>query len=92
MMTVTCEFPSTGQKIEKRLDTSKRQESKSEEYLKELIARTYSQLRNLANQLDYDPEIPNLMHRLKMVEDSLVTGVQYRQVEQHLKEIMRCVE
>lgn len=92
MMTVTCEFPSTGQKIEKKLDTSKRQESKSEEYLKELIARTYSQLRNLANQLDDDPEIPNLMRRLKMVEDSLVTGVQHKQVEQHLKEVMRCVE
>lgn len=92
MMTVTCEFPSTGQKIEKRLDTSKRQESKSEEYLKELISRTYSQLRNLANQLDDDPEIPNLMHRLRMVEDSLVTGVQHKQVEQHLKEVMRCVE
>lgn len=92
MMTVTCEFPSTGQKIEKRLDTSKRQESKSEEYLKELIARTYSQLRNLANQLDEDPEIANLMHRLRMVEDSLVTGVQHKQVEQHLKEVMRCVE
>lgn len=92
MMKVTCEFPSTGQTVVKKLDTSKRQESKSEEYLKELIARTYSQLRYLANQLDDDPEIPNLMHRLKMVEDSLVTGVQYKQVEQHLKEIMRCVE
>lgn len=92
MMTVTCEFPSTGQKIEKKLDTSKRQESKSEEYLKELITRTYSQLRNLANQLDDDPEIPNLMRRLRMVEDSLVTGVQHKQVEQHLKEVMRCVE
>ncbi len=91
MMTMTCEFPSTGQKIEKKLDTSKRQESKSEEYLKELIAHTYSQLRNLANQLD-DPEIPNLMYRLRMVEDSLVTGVQHKQVEQHLKEVMRCVE
>lgn len=92
MMTVTCEFPSTGQKIEKELDTSKRQESKSEEYLKDLIARTYSQLRNLANQLEDDPEIPNLMHRLKMVEDSLVTGVQHKQVEQHLKEVIRSVE
>ncbi len=91
MMTMTCEFPSTGQKIEKKLDTSKRQESKSEEYLKELIAHTYSQLRNLANQLD-DPEIPNLMYRLRMVEDSLVTGVQQKQVEQHLTEVMRCVE
>lgn len=92
MMTVTCEFPSTGQQVEKKLDTSKRQESKSEEYLKELIARTYSQLRNLANQLDDDPEIPNLMRRLRMVEDSLVTGVQHKQVEQHLKEVMRCAE
>lgn len=92
MMTVTCEFPSSRQTVEKKLDTSKRQESKSEEYLRELIARTQSQLRHLANQLSDDPELPSLMHRLKMVEDSLVMGVQHKQVEQHLKEVMRSVE
>lgn len=92
MMTVTCEFPSSRQTVEKKLDTSKRQESKSEEYLRELIARTQSQLRHLANQLSDDPELPNLMHRLKMVENSLVMGVQHKQVEQHLKEVMRSVE
>lgn len=92
MMTVTCEFPASGQRIEKKLDTSKRQESKSEEYLRELIARTQSQLRNLADQLSEDSELPSLMHRLKMVEDSLVMGVQHKQVEQHLKEVMRSVE
>ncbi len=92
MMTVTCEFPSSKQKVEKKLDTSKRQENKSEEYLRELIARTQSQLRNLAAELSDDPEISHLMQRLKMAEDSLVMGVQHKQVEQHLKEVMRSVE
>lgn len=92
MMNVTCEFPSTGQVIEKKLDTSKRQESKSEEYLKELIDRTNAQLRNLEAQLSDDPEILHLRHRLKLVEDSLIMGVQSKQVEQHLKEVMRSVE
>lgn len=92
MMTVTCEFPSTKQKVEKKLDTSRRQESKSEEYLKELIAYTNCQLRKLSNEVYNDPELTDLMHRLRMVEDSLVTGVQYKQVEQHLKEVMRSVE
>ena len=92
MMTVTCEFPSSKQTIEKKLDTSKRQESKSEEYLRELIARTQAQLRNLSAQLPDDTELPNLMRQLKMVEDSLVMGVQNKQVEQHLKEVMRSIE
>ena len=92
MMTVTCEFPSSKQKVEKKLDTSKRQENKSEEYLRELIARTQSQLRNLSAELSDDPEISHLMQRLKMAEDSLVMGVQHKQVEQHLKEVMRSVE
>ncbi|MCM1110942.1 MAG: Hsp70 family protein [Clostridium sp.] len=92
MMTVTCEFPATGQEIVKKLDTSKRQESKSEEYLKDLIARTYSQLRDLAGELDDDQETPELKRRLRMIEESLVAGVQYKQVEQHLKEVMRSVE
>lgn len=92
MMTVTCEFPSSRQTIEKKLDTSKRQESKSEEYLRELIARTQAQLRNLSAQCSDDTELPNLMRQLKMVEDSLVMGVQNKQVEQHLKEVMRSIE
>ena len=92
MMTVTCEFPLSGQTVTKRLDTSKRQESKSEEHLKELIAHTSSKLRSLTSELDDDPELPNLMGQLRMVEESLVSGVQHKQVEQHLKEVMRRVE
>ncbi|MCM1176219.1 MAG: Hsp70 family protein [Clostridium sp.] len=92
MMTVTCEFPATGQNVKKKLDTSKRKQAKSEEYLRDLIARIYSQLRNLDNELDDDAEVLNLMHRLKMVKESLVTGVQLKQVELHLKEVMRSVE
>lgn len=92
MMSVTCEFPSTGQKVTKSLDTSRRQESKSEEYLRALIANTGSRLRTLAGEQADDPEIKDLIHRLRMVDDSLVAGVQHKQVEQHLKEVIRCVE
>ena len=92
MMTVECEFPATGQKIAKRLDTSKRQGSKSEEYLKNLIGRTSAKLRTLIYELGEDPELSELRGRLRMVERSLATGVQRKQVEQHLKEVMRRLE
>lgn len=92
MMTVVAEFPATGQTVEKHLDTSRRQESKTHEYLVDLIARTNSHLRDLAANLDDCSEVLDLIRQLEEVKQTFVTGVQHKQVEQHLKEIMRQAE
>lgn len=92
MMTVVAEFPATGQTVEKHLDTSRRQESKTHEYLVDLIARINSHLRDLAANLDDCSEVLDLIRQLEEVKQTFVTGVQHKQVEQHLKEIMRQAE
>ena len=85
MMKVICEFPASSQKVEKKLDTTKRQAAKREEYLKELISDAYSRLRALTDALDDDSLVMNLRLRLMLVEESMSHGAQRKQVEHHIK-------
>ncbi len=92
MMSVECEFPQTSQTVRKRLDTSVRQKSLSEEYLADLISQTYSRLHSVMDSLDSDDEVARLIEATGRIEESLKAGAQSRQVEQHIKEVMRQVE
>lgn len=92
MMSVVCEFPQSGQRVEKRLDTSKRQSDRSIAYLQDLIYRAYTQLRELTAELGDSDISLNLLHQIKQVEGALNAGGQSKQIEQHIKEVMRKLE
>lgn len=92
MMSVLCEFPESRQTVRKKLDTSKRQESKSEEQLIAMIQNSQQQLTGLSHRIDDAPELSELQQRLNMAKDALRAGGQPKQVEQHVKEVMRQIE
>lgn len=92
MMRVTCEFVATKQIVDKKLDTSRRKPAKTEVYLKDMIERTSARLQALERELDDEPETDSLRQSLKQVRESFEAGAQHKQVEQHLKEVMRRME
>lgn len=92
MMTVTCEFPSTSQTVQKRLDTSRRQESKTADYLREILSRAREQVLRIANSAIATDQILTMQERLRLAEESLTAGGQPRQIEQHIKEVLRDIE
>lgn len=92
MMSVTCEFPQSGQKVEKNLDTSKKQAERPVEYLRDLLTRAYGQIRELSDELGDSDVSYELTNRIRHVEEALNAGGQSRQIEQHIKEILRRVE
>lgn len=92
MMSVVCEFPESRQTVRKKLDTSKRQESKSEAQLIGMIQNSQWQLTELSRKIDDTPEISELQQRLTIAKDALQAGAQPKQVEQHVKEVMRQIE
>lgn len=92
MMCVSCEFPQSGQKVEKRLDTSKRQPDQSAEYLHTLLSDASSQVRELSDKLGHNELSRELSDRIRNLEDTLNAGGQSKQIEQHIKEILRQVE
>lgn len=92
MMSVTCEFPQSGQMVEKCLDTSKRHTDQTVEYLRDLLARAYIQIRELTDELGGSEVSYELSNQIKHIEDTLNAGGQSKQIEQHIKEILRKVE
>lgn len=92
MMSVVCEFPQTGQKVEKPLDTSKRQADRSVEYLRDLLENASTQVRNLRDELGESDISSGLSLQIEQVEEEMNAGGQAKQIEQHLKEILRKVE
>lgn len=92
MMAVAVEFPDSGQKVKKRLDTSRRQETKGTEYLKARIRHAKSQLRSLADSIDDAEETVRINNRILRIEDALDGGAQHKQIEQHIKEVFRSME
>lgn len=92
MMTITTEFPGSNQQIVKHLDTSRRQETKQTSYLSTQLAHTKAMLSNLSNQLEDLSEIKLLQQRLRNIEAELLSGAQHKQVEQHIKEVLRLIE
>lgn len=90
MMSVACEFPASKQVVEKKLDTSKRQPTQTLDYLKGLIVRAYTQLVNTNDSAD--GEVDLLIERTRQVEKELNAGGQHKQIEQHIKEILRQAE
>lgn len=92
MMSVVCEFPQSGQKIEKSLDTSKRHADQTIEYLRDLLSRAYIQVRELSDELGSSEVSYELHNQIKQIEETLNAGGQSKQIEQHIKEILRRVE
>ena len=91
MMNVTCTFPETDQEITKALDTSVRQRTQTFEYLRDLIERARRQVRRLI-YLTEDNDLRQLNTKIDQVEWTLKQGSQHKQVEQHIKEILRTLE
>lgn len=92
MMTIVVDFPESGQKVEKHLDTSRRQETKDFAYLKTQIMRATSQLNLLKETIDDTEEIMRINNQIQQINDALNSGAQHKQIEQHLKEIFRSIE
>lgn len=92
MMTITAEFPESGQIIEKRLDTSRRQATKDTDYLQMQISQAYTQIHILADAIEETNEVSNHRTQMKQIEDALNSGAQHKQIEQHLKEVFRHIE
>lgn len=92
MMTIVVDFPESGQKVEKKLDTSRRQETKGIEYLKMQITRAKSQLNLLKESTDDTEGFIRINNQIQQIEDALNSGAQHKQVEQHLKEVFRSIE
>lgn len=92
MMRVTCEFVATKQTVDKKLDTSRRQEAKSDGYLKEMLERTSARLQTMEHEFDDCTEMASMRERLTQIGEALEAGAQHKQVEQHLKEVMRGME
>lgn len=92
MMTIVADFPESGQKVEKHLDTSRRQEIKDFDYLKTQIMRATSQLNFLKETIDDTEEIIRINNQIQQIDDALNSGAQHKQIEQHLKEVLRSIE
>lgn len=92
MMTVECEFPQSGQKVGKRLDTSRRQSDRPVEYLRDLLSRAWTQVRELSDETGGDDVSHELIDQIRRVEETLDAGGQPKQIEQHIKEILRSLE
>lgn len=92
MMTIVADFPESGQKVEKHLDTSRRQEIKDFDYLKTQIMRATSQLNFLKETIDDTEEIIRINNQILQIDDALNSGAQHKQIEQHLKEALRSIE
>lgn len=92
MMTVEVEFPEYGRKVRKPLDTSHRQVSCGDEYLRMQISQAHTRLRRLAEALEDIDEVERLTNRLRMIERTFSEGAQHKQVEQHLREVLRSIE
>ncbi len=92
MMTIVVDFPESGQKVEKHLDTSHRQETKDFDYLKTQIMRATSQLNLLKETIDDTEEIIRINNQIQQIDDALNSGAQHKQIEQHLKEVFRSIE
>ena len=92
MMTIVVDFPESGQKVEKKLDTSRRQETKGIEYLKMQITRAKSQLNLLKESTDDTEGFIRINNQIQQIEDALNSGAQHKQLEQHLKEVFRSIE
>lgn len=92
MMRVVCEFPESGQIIEKKLDTSKRQASKTEAYLRDVMDRTNSKIKTLQDKVEDSTDCNKLLSRLEALQHTLDAKGQHKQIEQHLKEILREIE
>lgn len=92
MMAVAVEFPDSGQTVKKRLDTSRRQETKGTEYLKARIRQAKSQLFSLADSIADAEEAERINNRILQIEDAIDSGEQHKQIEQHIKEVFRSME
>lgn len=92
MMAVAVEFPDSGQTVKKRLDTSRRQETKGTEYLKARIRQAKSQLFSLADSIVDAEEAERINNRILQIEDAIDSGEQHKQIEQHIKEVFRSME
>ena len=91
MMTVGVEFTLSRQTVEKELDTSKRQRSKDEQYLQRQIEYCHSEIRRLSSHVDVE-DTQLLKGKIDQIESDLHSGAQHKQVEQHLKEVLRQIE
>lgn len=92
MMTIVVDFPESGQRVEKHLDTSYRQETKDAGYLKVELRRASSQLSTLKGVIDDSEEIDHINNQILQIEDALNSGAQSKQIEQHIKEVLRRIE
>ena len=92
MMSIMVEFPTSGQKIQKQLDASRKQETKDKEYLKNLVGQATAQLNSLKNDIEDVSESIRIENQINQVNDALDSGAQPKQVEQHLKEVLRALE
>ena len=92
MMNIVVDFPESGQKVEKHLNTSHRQETKDFAYLKTQIVRATSQLNLLKDTIDDTEEIIRINNQIQQIDDALNSGAQHKQIEQHLKEVFRSIE
>ena len=92
MMVVLAEFTDSGQKVSKELDTSRRQAVRDSDYLWSLISQAKSLLNRLEEVADDLDEIKLLYDRLAHVGEDLRSESQHKQVEQHLKEILREID
>ncbi|GAB6865793.1 MULTISPECIES: Hsp70 family protein [Bacteroidaceae] len=92
MMTIVVDFPESGQRVEKHLDTSRRQETKDLDYLKLQIARATSQLNKLKEFVEDMEVFERIRTQIVQIEEALDNGAQHKQIEQHLKEVFRSIE
>lgn len=92
MMSVIAEFPETGQTVEKTIDTSRRQSTKGKGYLEAQIHHASDRIKALTQILEDQQEIKKMEGDLIRIEHDLDSGAQHKQVEQHLKEILRVIE
>lgn len=92
MMNIVAEFPESGQRVEKRLDTSVRQGIRDTDWLKCQISQAREKLADLQDVIANTEVIGTYLERLSEIDGALEGGAQHKQVEQHLKEVLRDVE
>lgn len=89
LMTIEIYFPLTDITITKKLDTSKKQEAVSTQYILGEIKKARYNIERLEQE---GCEVSQLKEQLKQVESDYKNGSQQKQVLQHLKEILRKIE
>ena len=92
MMSIVVDFPESGQKVEKKLDTSRKQATVNVDYLKTQIRSASVRLGTLKEQIGNTDELVALASRLLQTEETMGAGAQHKQVEQHVKEVLRDIE